>query len=162
MMLDFPIRACWMKRGQQKRLPAPSGTKAFHHIIGALNWRTGQVSYTMTSKKNSETFIHFLEHLLERCYPQQGIVLVMDNASYHRSLEVQAMLSLYEDRVLLLWLPAYCPSLNPIERFWRHLKDLATANSLFPSMDALIENVKTVLAVQNETHHPLRLDFSHD
>jgi len=42
----------------------------------------------------------------------------------------QAALSLFEDRVLVFWLPPYCADLNPIERYWRHLKDLACANRL--------------------------------
>jgi transposase len=150
-----------MKRGQQKRLPAPPGANAFHHVIGALNWRTQEVSYTMDTVKNSETFIAFLEHLLDHCYPTQSLVLVMDNAPYHRSRAVQAMLSLYSHRVLVFWLPPYCPTLNPIERFWRHLKDVATANHLFHSVQILLDNVRAVLAAQNEPHHSLRLTFSH-
>ena len=150
-----------MKRGQQKRLPAPPGANAFHHVIGALNWSTQQVSYTMETVKNSDTFITFLEHVLEQCYPTQGVVLVMDNAPYHRSRAVQAFLSLYAERVLVFWLPPYCPTLNPIERFWRHLKDIAVANTLFHSIDALLDNVCAVLLAQNEPQNPLRLSFSH-
>lgn len=150
-----------MKRGVQKRLPAPPGANAFHHVIGALTWRSQQVSYTLETVKNSDTFIAFLEHVLEHCYPTQGIVLVMDNAPYHRSRAVQAFLSLYSHRVLVFWLPPYCPTLNPIERFWRHLKDTATANTLFRSVDALLDNIRSVLQAQNELHHPLRLTFSH-
>lgn len=159
--LAFPIRACWMKRGQQKRLDAPPGANAFHHVLGALNWRTQKVTYTVETVKNSDTFIHFLEHVLEHAYPDGGLVLVMDNAPYHRSRAVQAALSLYSERVLVFWLPPYCPTLNPIERFWRHLKDLATANTLFHSFTALLDNVHQVLAIQNEPLNPLRLSFSH-
>lgn len=156
------IRACWMKRGEQKRLPAPPGSNAFHHIIGALNWRTQDVSYTMTTVKNSETFIEFLEMLLEQDYPDQGVVLVMDNAPYHRSKEVGAMLSLYAERVLVHWLPPYCATLNPIERFRKHLKDVAKANTLFNSNTQMIENIKALLFAQNEIDNPLRIRFSHD
>lgn len=156
------IRACWMKRGEQKRLPAPPGANAFHHIVGALNWRTHDVSYTMTRTKNSETFIAFLEMLLEQAYPDQGLVLVMDNAPYHRSKEVAAMLSLYAERVLVFWLPPYCSTLNPIERFWKHLKEVAKANTLFNSTTEMIDNIKAVLFAQNEIDNPLRITFSHD
>jgi hypothetical protein len=31
---------------------------------------------------------------------------------------------------MVMWLPTYCSDLNPIERFWRHFKDLACANKL--------------------------------
>ena len=111
----------------------------------------------MTTVKNSETFIEFLEMQLD-----QGVVLVMDNAPYHRSKEVMAMLSLYSERVLVHWLPPYCATLNPIERFWRHLKDVAKANTLFNSTTEMIDNIKALLIAQNEIDSPLRISFSHD
>jgi transposase len=52
-------------------------------------------------------------------------VLVIDNASYHQSASARAALSLFEHRVMVIWLPTYCSDLNPIERFCRFLKDLA-------------------------------------
>lgn len=162
MSLQFPIRACWMKRGQQKRLPAASGPQHFHHVIGAYNWSTDQVSYSTTSLKNSQSFITFLEHLLLEVYPHQTVVLVMDNVSYHRSLAVKAALSLFEHRLRVVFLPVYCPDLNMIERFWRHLKDLVSVNRLFPSLQALIDQIHSIMSIQNNPAHPLRLTFLKD
>ena len=162
MSLQFPIRACWMKRGQQKRLPAASGPQAFHQVIGGYNWRSEQVSYRTTSLKNSDSFIAFLEHLLLTIYPHQTVVLVMDNVSYHRSLAVKAALSLFEHRVRVVFLPVYCPDLNMIERFWRHLKDLVSVNRLFPSLQALIDQIHAIMSLLNDATHPLHLSFLKD
>lgn len=162
MSLQFPIRACWMKRGQQKRLPAPSGPQDFHHVIGAYNWRTDHVTYLPTTHKNSQTFIQFLEHLLLHTYPTQPVVLVMDNVSYHRSVAVRAALSLFEPRLRVILLPVYCPDLNLIERFWRHLKDLVCVNTLFPSLDTLLLQIDRILLAQNDPTSSLRLVYSKD
>jgi len=54
----------------------------------------------------------------------------MDNTSYHKSASAFAALSLFEHRVMVVWLPPHCSDLNPIERFWRHLKDRDCANKL--------------------------------
>jgi transposase len=89
------------------------------------------------------------------------MALVLDHAPYHRGRAVPAMLSLYAQRVIVFWLPPYIPTLHPIERFWRHLKDVATANSLFASLDQLLGNIRRVLHAQNQPHRPLRLTFSH-
>src|SRR4030065_57769 len=89
--------------------------------------------------KNSQTFITFLEHVLVRKYPTGRIVLVLDRASYHKSAAALAALSLFEHQVMIIWLPSYCTELNPIERFWRHLKDLACANLLWSSLEEVIE-----------------------
>jgi hypothetical protein len=148
-----------MQRGQQKRIPAFSVSQRSYHLIGAYNWRTDQVFSQAVERKDSQTFIQFLEYLLVACFPTQKIVLVMDNASYHRSKTVQAALSLFEPRVRVFWLPKYCPTLNPIERFWRHLKDLACANKLDQSLENLAERVAKVLNCQNSLDHILKMSF---
>ncbi|MBC7809729.1 MAG: transposase, partial [Burkholderiales bacterium] len=106
------------------------------------------------------TFIAFLEHLLLDQYPTSSLVLVMDNAPFHRSKATQAALSLFQHRLVVFWLPPYCPTLNPIERFWKHLKDIALANHLFPSVPALLDSLNRVLTAQNEPSHPLHLSFA--
>jgi transposase len=39
-------------------------------------------------------------------------------------------------------LPAYCTELDPIERFWRYLKDLACANQPWRSLEEVIKKVE--------------------
>ncbi|MYH65833.1 MAG: hypothetical protein F4136_09355 [Chloroflexi bacterium] len=56
-------------------------------------------------------------------------------------------------------LPPYCPMLNPIERFWGHMKDTAYANTLYKSMNDLLDKVNEVLSAQNTINQPLRLNF---
>jgi transposase len=158
--LEFPIRACWMKRGQQKRLDAPPGPVGFQHVIGAYNWRTDHISHLLVEHKNSSNFIEFLDYVLMEVYPNSEVVLVLDNAPYHRSQMVAAALSLFEHRLQVFWLPPYCPILNMIERFWRHMKDLATANCLFKTVSDLLHSIEQVLDAQNTPGHPLRLLFS--
>jgi putative transposase len=151
-----------MKRGQQVKLPAPTDPRQYHHIIGAYNWRSDDVSAVSVDIKNSQAFIEFLEYLLVDCYPTQRIVLVMDNASYHHSAPVRAALSLFEHRVRVIYLPARCPDLNPIERYWRHLKDLACANQLFLNLESLAKSVRQILYAQSIPDHPLRFAYSKD
>jgi hypothetical protein len=102
-----------MKRGQQKEIPAFTGKREYLHVIGAYNWRSAPVSHVNVERKNSDTFITFLEQLISQ-YPTQSLILVMDNPSYHHSAKVQALLSLLEQRVRLFWLLQYCPELNII------------------------------------------------
>lgn len=148
-----------MRRGQQKRIPAFTISQRCYHLMGAYNWRTDQVFSQEVKHKDSQTFIQFLEYLLVGCFPTQKIVLVMDNASYHRSKTVCAALSLFEPRVRVFWLPKYCPTLNPIERFWRHLKDLACANKLDQSLENLSDRVRVILECQNSSDDLLKMSF---
>jgi transposase len=147
-----------MKRGAQKHIPTP-GQQRTHHLIGAYDWGNDQVTWLTVKRKNSESFIAFLEHLLLDRYRDQAVILVMDNASFHKSAAALAALSLFEHRVRVFWLPPYCSTLNPIERFWRHLKDQVCINKLFPDMEQLIQAVEKHLAAQNQPENSKRFSF---
>jgi hypothetical protein len=163
LTLDPPLRACWMKIGQQKRIPATRpGVKQKRHIFGAYNWLQDTITWTTAQTKNSANFIQFLEHLLVERYPTGRVVLVMDNASYHKSASALAALSLFEHRVLVIWLPTYCSDLNPIERFWRYLKDLACANKLQDDIVEVVKVAEKIMVCQNDPASYLRFHVSKD
>jgi transposase len=153
------LHRCWMKRGQRKTIAAP-GTPQFVHLFGAYNWQTASVLYQIHDRKNSECFIEFIEHVMASVPPEQKVVLVLDNASYHRSQASLAALSLFEERLHMVRLPKYCPFLNPIERFWLHLKTLATANHLYQDLDDLSHAIAQVIQQQNQPDFSERLIFA--
>jgi len=139
-----------MKVGQQRRIPATQpGFKQKRHVFGGYNWIKDKIAWSIAETKNSSQFIYFLERLLVTEYPTGRVVLVMDNASYHKSAPALAALSLFEHRVMVIWLPPYCSDLNPIERFWRHLKDLACANKLQDTIENVVNGAEKVLMEQN-------------
>lgn len=147
--------------GVQKRIPLPANQqKKRCHVFGAYNWINDQIEWMIAQSKNSETFITFLEHVLVQKYPTGRLILVLDRASYHKSAAALAALSLFEHRIMIVWLPAYCTELNPIERFWRHLKDLACANQLWSSQEEVIEKVEQVLNQQNTPDYEYRFVLS--
>ena len=69
------------------------------------------------------------------------------------------MIAYYEDRSLAFWLPPYCSDLNPIERFWKHLKAKACANRLFEAIEEVVESVDKVLVSQNDFYSSERFVF---
>jgi len=148
-----------MKRGQRKTIPAP-GSPSYTHTLGAYNWRDGRVSYQTKDRKNSDSFIEFIEHIMLAEYPDMKVIMVMDNASYHRSKTSMAALSLFDERLYVVWLPKYCPFLNAIERFWLQLKSLAVANRLHRDMNDLLQAIDETIGNQNQPDHPDRLDFA--
>ena len=159
--LDPPLRACWMKIGQHRRIPATRpGEKQKRHIFGGYNWVENTITWTTAQTKNSTAFISFLEELLVKQYPTGRVILVMDNASYHKSVSALAALSLFEHRVMVIWLPPYCSDLNPIERFWRFLKDMACANKLQDNIDEVVKSAEKTMTAQNNLSTDLRYHVS--
>lgn len=53
-------------------------------------------------------------------------VVIMDNASFHKSQDSQRLIEQVGCKVL--YLPPYSPDLNPIEIFWANFKKLIQAN----------------------------------
>jgi transposase len=50
----------------------------------------------------------------------QGSIVILDNASYHKSEQLQKLF--YQNKVALIFLPPYSPELNPIENLWGTIK----------------------------------------
>ena len=148
-----------MRKGEQKRVSTP-GQQQWLHLFGAYNWRTDAIIAMPADKKNSETFCDFLEYLLAFLPDDRPVVLVLDNASIHRSQMSEAMLAYLEDHFIVYWLPKYCSDLNPIERFWRHLKEVACSDHFFLTLQQLLASVQQTLSNQNDPAHPDRLVFS--
>ena len=149
-----------MKRGAQKRIPVPPDTHHRHYIFGAYNWVNDTVCTHLSARADTSAFLAFLEQVLVNTYPDQALVVVLDNASYHHAAAVRACFSLVEARVLVFYLPAYCSHLNPIERFWRFLKDTVCVDTLFPDLSRLMATVAQVLLQQNDFTCSTRFSFS--
>ena len=49
-----------------------------------------------------------------------GQVVVMDNATFHKSQKTRRLIE--EAGCKLIFLPRYSPDLNPIEKFWANMK----------------------------------------
>ena len=73
----------------------------------------------------TKDFINYLIIVLAE-YPAKIINLVVDNASWHKSKELQPFLE-SNKRLNLIYLPPYSPDLNPIEKLWYWLKKSITA-----------------------------------
>ncbi len=86
----------------------------------------------------------------------------MDNVSYHKSASTLAALSLFEHRVMAIWLPTYCSDLNPIERFWRYFKDQACANHLEDNIACVLEQAERIMTCQNQPNIESRFHVSKD
>lgn len=148
-----------MKKGTQKRIDTP-GKQQWHHLFGAYNFLTDEVIAMPSPKKNSDAFVAFLDTLVQQVTDDRPILVVLDNASYHHSATAQSGFAVFEARLMPLFLPAYCSHLNPIERYWRHLKDSACANRLFPSLPALVDSVSANLNRQNDSSCRNRFSIS--
>jgi transposase len=95
---------------------APSGRQRLK-VLAALNATTRDIfSVTNLTYITSETVCALLR-LLARAHPGVPLTIVLDNARYQRGALVQGLAQSLS--IELLFLPAYSPNLNLIERFWK-------------------------------------------
>lgn len=97
---------------------------------------TGQVHYMVHPKKNAQQFYEFLLQLME-ANSERRLVLVLDNASYHRTRKIMSLLEEHADHVLVIWLPRYSPELNLIKGLWGYFKRSALNNYFFGNIESL-------------------------
>lgn len=50
------------------------------------------------------------------------VFVIADNARYHHSKKVQEFLKMQYGEIMMAFLPAYSPELNPDEQVWNHAK----------------------------------------
>ena len=68
---------------------------------------------------NTTVFELYVEHVLVPKL-EAGMVVVIDNASFHKSLRIKTLIE--NAGAKLVYLPPYSPDLNPIEHYWHKIK----------------------------------------
>lgn len=149
--LNPKIGPDWMLRGTQKTVMTP-GKNQKRYLAGALNARTGRLTWVEADQKNSQLFILQLWQLIGRDYPKaKRIHLILDNYRIHSSRQTEAALARTDGRVVLHFLPPYCPDHNRIERVWRDLHANVTRNHQCRNMKELMNEVRHWLRKRDRT-----------
>ena len=139
--LNPKIGKDWMLRGRQRRVVTPGKNQKFY-LAGALDVRTGRVHATGADRKNSSLFCELLRHLALHFRRAKRVHLIVDNYAIHSSWLTRRALESLGDRIVLHFLPPYCPDANRIERVWQDLHANVTRNHRCKSMPQLLANCR--------------------
>jgi transposase len=107
----------------------PIGTPFIQAIMGIRYARVSMMALrnhnhnliapeTYTGTCNKERICDYFKQVLPTL--KQDSIVIMDNASYHKSKELQSIFDEY--KITLIFLPPYCPQYNPIEKKWAQVK----------------------------------------
>lgn len=125
-------------------------------VFGALAYATGQLVWQLAPHKGGDPFATFLAHLAE-VWPDEELILVLDNVSYHRAPAVRTWWAAQGGRMIPFWLPVYAPTLNLIERVWRFLKQKLACHRFWADVAGLEAAAATLLdriEARFHTDHP--------
>jgi transposase len=105
-------------------------------LVAALQGKEILAPMQYEGTMDSDLFCFWFETMLLPTLAT-GSVIIMDNASFHPKLRL--LLLAESAGCSLLFLPAYSPDLNPIEKYWAWLKQqLRSILHLFPSFDSAL------------------------
>ena len=96
------------------------------NIHGAIDLETGQTQILAVEKVNALSFIKLLGEIEGTHTAMRLIHVFVDNASYHKAGIVKEWLAAAGRKIVLRFLPPYCPHLDPIECLWALMHENVT------------------------------------
>jgi transposase len=109
----------WGKRGETPVVRDSGGRFGFK-LISAVAARGDMHFEVIGGSMDAEKLVGFLGKLRQDA--GCPVFVIADNARYHHSKKVQAFLATQEGQIMMAFLPAYSPELNPDEQVWNHAK----------------------------------------
>ncbi len=172
------LRAGWWRRAQRSRLPTRPLSQSqikrqeslkrqdwlryrswsritsgvLLSVIGAVQYGTSRVFYKIVPHFDAQELRQYI-HQVMAAFSKTGkeVVMVVDRSGIHRAHKLDATLERYHDKFRFHFLPAHCGHhLNPIEGFWRVMKDAIGAGRCFPALSHLYKRTRQVLMAHQE------------
>jgi len=150
---ETEYRRVWLPKGE-KIILRVNRQKIKQHYFGALNVTTKKEELVRLDWQNTKNIIEALREMTKR-YPGKKLCFIWDNATWHRSKELRALLGQNKDgqdnefaHIRFIWLPPYSPDYNPQEHVWKVAKQ-AVKNNVTQTFEELKDIFEQ--AISNKT-----------
>jgi len=141
--LDPTIPYAWQEAGQIIELPPRKDGRI--NVLGFMNRNNDVHAYMFEQSIHTGVVIGCFDAFCQTL--TQKTVVVMDNASIHRSEEFEDRIPYWKKQGLIIkYLPPYSPELNLIEILWRRIKYTWLPFSAYACLNALIEALEDILS----------------
>lgn len=114
----------WSPKGQRCHASKRGFKRTRYNITAALNNNNLFAPFVFEGYSNAAVYETYIQEVL---VPElkPGMVIVIDNARFHKSKKVIQLIE--EAGCRVLFLPPYSPDLNPIEHHWFAVKNAIRA-----------------------------------
>jgi transposase len=150
--LNPKIGLDWMNRGHQKRVVTP-GQNRKHYLAGARHVGNSRLTWVDGDKKNSALCCRLLDQLVAEYPNARRLHVIWDNYIIHSSKLTARHVAALGGKIVLHFLPPYCPDHNRIERVWQDLHANVTRNHRCKTLDELLAHVHAFLRAYNDRDH---------
>jgi len=121
-------------------------------VIGAVQYGTSKVFSKIVPHFDTDAlrqYMHQVMHIFGKT--DKEVVMVVERSGIHRAKKLASTLAHYEGQWQFHLLPAHCGHhLNPIEGFWRVMKDTIGAGRCFRTLHQLYWRTRQVLMAHKE------------
>ncbi len=110
----------WSARGKRCYDKKRGVRKTRYNITAALNLKSVFAPFIFEGYSNAAVYETYLKRVLIPSL-KPGMVLIIDNASFHKSSKITKLVESAGCRIIFL--PPYSPDFNPIEHYWTPIKN---------------------------------------
>ncbi len=132
------LGACWSPKNYRPNISSHH-IREFRYCYGAADAHTGESFFIIASGCNTAWMNEFLRQL-SKAYPDDYIVLVMDNAIWHKSQALEI-----PDNIEFAFIPPYTPEMNPIEQVWAEIRKRGFKNRAFQTLESVIDKLQEII-----------------
>ena len=123
------LASCWVKKGQEKEVLTNSG-RGRVNIFGAVSVYGHEVITRSYDTINQFSVCDFLRALrAKNTIMEEKIIFILDQGPCNKARSVRDLAK--ELNIEIMFLPAYSPNLNPIERLWKFFKKKVLYNKYY-------------------------------
>jgi len=125
---------CWAPRGMRP-IVCCHHIREFRYAYGAVDPIDGEKFFFMAPNCDTDCMNVFLREL-SAAYPKDYILLVLDNAAWHKSKRL-----VIPDNIRLFFLPPRTPEMNPVEQIWKEIRKRGFKNKIFQTLENVVQRL---------------------
>lgn len=136
---------CWCPSGVRPTVPSHI-VREYTHAFGAVDPIHGDSCFIIAPECTTVWTNEFLK-ILSLEFKDDYMLVCTDNASWHKSKTLEI-----PDNIMIYYLPAYTPEMNPIEQIWKEVRKDGFKNTLFATLNILINKLSiSLVSLSKET-----------
>lgn len=129
---------CWCPEGVRPTVPSQR-IREYVYVYGAADPIDGEKFFIIAPSCSKDWTELFIQKLSIQ-YPNDYIILVADNASWHKTQGMKL-----PSNIKMAYIPPYTPEMNPIEQVWRELRTQGFKNVSFLSLEEVVDKLCEVI-----------------
>ena len=124
----------WIPKGKRSSVDIKLGFENFY-IYSAVNPFEGNDFTLKMPNVNTGCMNIFLAEISKEL-GENSAQIVMDGVGWHKARELRI-----PPNITIIYLPPYCPELNPVERLWLYLKQNTIKNRIYGTIEELENSI---------------------